>query len=139
MNNDEPKKEMLSLVRDFRRWEKKAEMYKDIPIQNLIDKLILTEMELEGINNDAMELWYFVGDETGSKYLSDEKPKVYFTVELDDSFLNRENQLDTVKPKKVLMTEGEINIRVPRKMETMFPEIKYGDEPILVKVSNITF
>lgn len=33
---------------------------------------------------------------------------------------------------------GEINIRVPVCMEKMFPEIKYGDEPKKVKVSNIT-
>ena len=38
----------------------------------------------------------------------------------------------------IRFTNGEVNIRVPKKMEAMFPEIKYGSEPMKVKVSNIT-
>ena len=100
----------------------------------------MCEMELAAREEEAathsMELWYFVSDETGVKYLSDEKPKAYFTTS---------NQAEYTKvgvirdiPKTILLTDGEINIRVPKKMESMFPEIKYGDDPIKVTLSNIT-
>lgn len=125
-------------------WKLKEEAYNEMPKDKLVDRLILCEMELaaekaESVNR--MELWYFVSDETGAKYLSDKKPEMWLTAR--ENFGDEANVtpegfsyiMETLQP--VLVTDGEINIRVPKKMETMFPEIKYGDEPIKVRISNI--
>lgn len=125
-------------------WKLKEEAYNEMPKDKLVDRLILCEMELaaekaESVNR--MELWYFVSDETGAKYLSDKKPEMWLTAK--ENFGDEANVtpegfsyiMETLQP--VLVTDGEINIRVPKKMETMFPEIKYGDEPIKVRISNI--
>lgn len=117
----------------------KEDLYDKIPKDKLIDRLIWCEMELDARNKEAdehsMELWYFVSDETGAKYLTDEKPKdsvMFSPGEMDESGIVHTGG------SRVWFTDGEINIRVPVCMEKMFPEIKYGDEPIKVKVANIT-
>jgi hypothetical protein len=109
----------------------KEDLYDKMPKDKLINRLIMCEMELGARSKEAeehsMELWYFVSDETGVKYLTNEKPKEYLT-------------FDSGKEKwlTIWLTDGEVNIKVPNCMEKMFPEIKYGDKPIKVKVSNIT-
>lgn len=134
------KKDFGNILEAISEMNLKEDFYNKMPKDKLVDRLILCEMELDAKNKEAnehsMELWYFVSDETGVKYLSDEKPKLYFMADVDAEV--RLTEMFTVMPKEVWLTDGEINIRVPKKMETMFPEIKYGDEPIKVKVSNIT-
>ena len=135
--------EILESMSELRIKEK---IYKEMPKDKLVDRLILCEMELAAEKEESanrMELWYFVSDETGAKYLSDEKPKAYFTTSgqpkntLPLTFKVKDGVIMDM-PKTILLTDGEINIRVPKKMESMFPEIKYGDDPIKVILSNIT-
>ena len=118
--------DLMNMINEFYSKEK---AYAELPKDKLIDRLIMCEMELEGTKEaetvNFMELWYFVGDKSGVKYLSDEKP-VSILVENDNG------------QEVIRFTNGEVNIRVPKKMEAMFPEIKYGSEPMKVKVSNIT-
>lgn len=135
------KKDFGNILEAISKMNLKEDLYNKMPKDKLVDRLILCEMELDAKNKEAdehsMELWYFVSDETGAKYLSDEKPKLYFMADVDVPLEVRQTEMLTVMPKEVWLTDGEINIRVPKKMEAMFPEIKYGDEPIKVKVSNI--
>jgi hypothetical protein len=139
-NND--KKDFGSIIEAISEINLKEDLYDKMPKDKLIDRLIMCEMELEARDNEAaehsIELWYFVSDDTGAKFLTDEEPKPYFidvNEKLPDT-LGKETF--AVITKKVLLTDGEINIRVPKKMESMFPEIKCGDEPIKVKLSNVT-
>ena len=140
MNNND-KKDFGSIIEAFSEINLKEDLYDKMPKDKLITRLIMTEMELEGRDKEAtehsIELWYFVSDETGAKYLSDEKPACFMT-NVDESVKVTETEMHMTLPKEVWLTDGEINIRVPKKMESMFPEIKYGDDPIKVILSNIT-
>ena len=133
------KKSFKDIIEAISEMDLKQHMYEEMPKDKLIDRLIMCEMELAAREEEAaehsIELWYFVSDETGAKYLTDEKPKVYL------SFGPAEesgSEVVPIKGNKVWFTDGEINIRVPVCMEKMFPEIKYGDDPIKVILSNIT-
>ena len=135
-NNERASADIMKMVNEFKAKEK---IYNELPKDKLVDRLIMCEMELSARDEEGtahmMELWYFVGDETGAKYLSDKKPEIYFIAKYEDFG----DDGDTMYvPQQILMTDGEINIRVPKKMEAMFPEIRYGDDPIKVKVANIT-
>lgn len=139
MESENKKDITLDIQQIMKEWENKEKMYNELPKDKLVDRLILCEMELSARYEEGtahmMELWYFVGDETGAKYLSDKKPEIYFIAKYEDFG----DDGDTMYvPQQILMTDGEINIRVPKKMEEMFPEIRYGDDPIKVKVANIT-
>lgn len=131
---------LLETLKDFSNtFNDKEKIYRELPKDKLVDRLIMCEMELAARDEEGtahmMELWYFVGDETGTKYLSDKKPEIYFTAKYED--FGNDGDIMYV-PQQILMTDGEINIRVPKKMESMFPYIKYGDDPIKVKVANLT-
>ena len=158
--NSEGKSVNEDVAKLVTEWKIREDAYNEMPKDKLITRLIMTEMELEGRDEEtdkhSIELWYFVGDKTGTKYLSDEEPIRCYTchasnaetvvdalkalkrVDIDDSVVTTETEMRFVMPELVFMTDGEINIRVPKKMESMFPEIKYGDDPIKVKVVNIT-
>ena len=125
--------DIMEMVNEFKL---KVDAYSELPKDKLIDRLIMCEMELtareERAEEHIMELWYFVSDETGVKYLSDKEPKVYFTSKYEDFG----DDGDTMYvPQQVMMTDGEINIRVPKKMESMFPEIQKNEPPIKVRLS----
>lgn len=128
------------LKRVFDEFKVKESVYNEMPKDKLVGRLIMCEMELDAIKKEetehSMELWYFVSDETGAKYLTDEKPKVYLSF---DPAEESNGEVVPIMGSKVWFTDGEINVRVPVCMEKMFPKIKYGDEPIKVKVSNIAF
>jgi len=133
------KKDFGNILEAISEMNLKEDFYNKMPKDKLVDRLILCEMELDAKNKEAdehsIELWYFVSDETGAKYLTDEKPKVYLSF---DPAEESSSEVIPIKGSKVWMTDGEVNIRVPVCMEKMFPEIKYGDEPIRVKVSSLT-
>lgn len=133
------KKDFGNILEAISEMNLKEDFYNKMPKDKLVDRLILCEMELDAKNKEAdehsMELWYFVSDDTGAKYLTDEKPKVYLSF---DPAEESGSEIIPIRGSKVWMTDGEVNIRVPVCMEKMFPEIKYGDEPIRVKVSNLT-
>ena len=125
--------DIMEMVNEFKL---KVDAYSELPKDKLIDRLIMCEMELtareERAEEHIMELWYFVSDETGVKYLSDKEPKVYFTSKYEDFG----DDGDTMYvPQQVMMTDGEINIRVPKKMESMFPEIQKDEPPAKVRLS----
>ena len=120
--------EMISEV-EFRK-QKYANLSKD----EILDRLIMTEMLLSELKNPEknIDLWYYVSDEDECKYLTNESPKIGFynpqEVQTDRS------PFTVVIPKKMLFSDGEINIRVPKCMERIFPEIKYGDSPIKINL-----
>ena len=132
-SNERGPVDIMKMVNEFKL---KMDAYSELPKDKLIDRLIMCEMELtareERAEEHIMELWYFVSDETGVKYLSDKEPKVYFTAKYEDFG----DDGDTMYvPQQVMMTDGEINIRVPKKMESMFPEIQKNEPPIKVRLS----
>lgn len=135
-NDERTAADIMQMVNDFKA---KEDIYNELPKDKLVDRLIMCEMELAARDEEAtaqtMELWYFVSDETGTKYLSNVKPKRFIAF---GSGEKDEDGFPKISGKVALMTDGEVNIRVPLCMEKMFPEIKYGDDPVKVKVANIT-
>ena len=132
-SNERGPVDIMKMVNEFKL---KMDAYSELPKDKLIDRLIMCEIELnareEETKEHMMELWYFVSDETGVKYLSDKEPKAYFTAKYEDFG----DDGDTMYvPQQVMMTDGEINIRVPKKMESMFPEIQKDESPIKVHLS----
>ena len=106
-----------NLMEMFDEIELRKNKYENLSKDSLLDRLVMTEMLLSELKNPDknIELWYYVSSNDECKYLTDEKPKVYFSAS-----------------QETLYSDGEINIRVPKCMERMFPDIKYGDEPIRV-------
>ena len=114
------KNRMLEFFDEARESEK---IYGEMTKEELINLLICNDFlknSLEMFEN-KIDLWYYVGDGTGAKYISDEAPKMCMTC------------LD--KKDMFLMSDGEVNIRIPDCMEGMFPELKYGDAPVKIELS----
>ena len=108
---------VLEIVQDLSAKEK---AYNEMTKESLVSMLVMRDMLDESFEPEgkSMKLWYFVSDWTESKYLTNELPKKYIT-----------------HGKAVYMTDGDVNIKVPATMEPLFPEIKYGDEPVKVRIS----
>lgn len=123
---------MTSLMSLAQEKEKRYAMYYDV--ETLAHRLALTEMLYEEYTDPdkTMKLWYYVSDKDECKYLTNEKPKYYFVP--GDNPKVSEHGIVSDLPDRILLSDGEINIRVPKCMEKMFPEIKYGDGPIEVKL-----
>ena len=111
------------IIEMFEHGKRAEEQYNEMTKDELINLLVckdLMENSFEIFGNRA-NFWYYVGDETGAKYISDEFPKVCKTcLGKEDTFF---------------MTDGEVNIRIPECMEDMFPELKYGDAPVKIELS----
>ena len=89
------------------------EMDKEELINLLVTKFLIEYAPLEPNDKNEMDLWCYTDAETGLKYITNEFPKVY-------------KVLSSMYP--VLVSEGEVNIRVPNTMAPMFPDMK-PDEP----------
>lgn len=90
------------------------EMSKEELINLLVAQFLVEYAPLEPNDKNEMDLWCYTDVETGVKYISDESPKVY-------------NVLSSIYP--MLVSEGEVNIRVPNKMASMFPDMKPNEYP----------
>jgi len=110
-----------TIKQDFTIAEK---MYNDMSKESLVKLLLLRDtLDLQlTTNENSTELWYYVADETGCKYITDKMPEQVFIE--DKSAYNG-----------LFITSGEVNIRIPRCLEHLFPEIKYGDGPIKVTLT----
>lgn len=113
--NDEAK-----IIEMMERLNEKEKMYSEMDSKTLAKMLTLNEMFEEAFDPEEkkMNLWYYVSDWTDAKYLTNEKPTRYIV-------FNR----------AVYMSDGEVNIRVPKCMEPLFPQIKYEDEPVIVSIT----
>lgn len=111
------------LLEVFKHSEELEKMYKEMDKETLINIMLFKDMMNEAFEteNGDVRLWCFVSDQGGDKYLSNEHPKSYF---VDGRF-----------GPGLLLSDGEVNIRIPKSMEPMFPDIKYGDEPVMVTLS----
>ena len=108
---------VLEIVKDL---DMKEKMYNEMSKKSLVNLLVMKDLlddTFEPEGND-MNLWYYVSDWTGAKYLTNEQPKEYL-----------------IFNKTIFMSDGEVNIRVPKCMEGMFPSINYGDEPVKVSIT----
>ena len=135
-NNEMKTKEehdFIDVINDFYAREK---FYNEQSKEALVNMLLMKDMLDDAFDaeNHEMQLWYYVGDDTGAKYLSNKMPKVYFI--LDDPLITvNTDDVPIAKPKQVWITDGEVNIRVPKCMESMFPTLKYGDNPVKINMS----
>lgn len=113
--SDETK--VLEIVRDL---EMKEKMYNEMSKETLVNLLVMKDLLDESFEPEGnkMNLWYYVSDWTGVKYLSNEQPKKYIRYGMT-----------------LYISDGEVNIRVPNCMEPLFPEIKYTDEPVKVSIA----
>ena len=89
------------------------EMDNEELINLLIGKFVVEYAPFEPNDKNEMDLWCYTDAETGLKYITNEFPKAYMV-------------LSSMYP--VLVSEGEVNIRVPNTMASMFPDTK-PDEP----------
>ena len=108
---------VLEIMKDL---EMKEKMYNEMSKETLVNILVMKDLLDEAFEPEGnkMNFWYFVSDWTGAKYITNEQPKKHI-----------------LYGKTVYMTDGEVNIRVPKCMESLFPEIKYEDEPVKVSIT----
>ena len=113
--SDETK--VLEIVKDL---EMKEKMYNEMSKETLVNLLVMKDLLDECFEPEEhdMNLWYYVSDWTGVKYLTNEQPQKHILFN-----------------KAIYMSDGEVNIRVPKCMESLFPDIKYEDEPVKVKIT----
>ncbi len=109
--------ETLSEASDYEKMLKK--LTKEQLIDILVIKLLADNAPFEPTGK-TMSLWYFKDPETGAKYLSNERPKKYINASSGQPFL---------------LSEGEVNIRIPKIMESMFPELKCADVPLKIDLA----
>ena len=113
-NNEKGKDVTADFVEMMKEIEQVEKSYKEMSKEELVELLVtkhIGEMCFEPKNHE-LDLWYFSDQETGSKYLTNEFPYICFS--------------DSSKY-PVRLTKGEVNIRVPKIMESMFPELgEYG-------------
>jgi hypothetical protein len=113
--SDEEK--VIEIAKDL---EMKEKMYNEMPKDTLVNILVMKDLldeTFEPEGND-MNLWCYVSDWVGTKYLTNEQPREYVLFN-----------------KPIYMSDGEVNIRIPKCMEGMFPDIKYGDSPVKVSLT----
>lgn len=122
-------------------WELKEQAYKDLPKDKLIDRLIMCEMEIDELykeslrKNEGEALWYYVGDKTGAKYISDQKPEHYYYCDSVKLYSAKQDyKIEQSDIEEMYVSNGEVNIRIPNGMEKMFPALKYGDAPIKIRM-----
>lgn len=108
---------VIEIMKDL---EMKEKMYNEMSKETLVNILVMKDLLDEAFEPEGneMNLWYFVSDWSGAKYITNEQPRKHI-----------------LYGKTVYMTDGEVNIRVPKCMEPLFPEIKYEDEPVKVSIS----
>ena len=110
---------MLEVFKHSAQLEK---AYNEMSKEDLVNMMVFKDMMNEAFDAEStgMNLWCYVSDQTGLRYLTDEMPRKYFTIDDEDG---------------IFITEGQVNIRVPKAMESMFPELNYGDEPVKISLS----
>ena len=113
------------LMEVFDRMKTLEKQYKEMTKETLINVMIFKDMMHEAFeideNKHEVGLWCFVGDETGTMYISDTQPTKYVSV--DKAGFD------------VLISNGEVNIRVPAALRPMFPDLRFGDDPVRIKLS----
>ena len=125
------KRDDEALKEIFKRSDELEKMYNEMTKENLVNMLVFKQMMDEAFDvdeeNHSTELWFYVADKTGAKYLSNEPPKKYISVGGGDfGWLDADH---------FLMSSGEVSIRVPDALVGLFPDLKYGDDPVKVKLS----
>ena len=110
------------LMGTLNRLKRQEAAYNEMSKEELVKLLVFRDMMDENCCPEEREvtLWYFIADKSEAKYLSDEMPIKYFTPGDSDG---------------IFVTDGEVNIRVPNMLEEILPEMKFGDEPTLVKIT----
>lgn len=106
------------------RWRNLEATYRDMPKDDLVNLLVFKDAMAEETSfcpdSGSAWLWLYVADETGLKYLSNERPKLHFSKD---------------SPAPIYLTEGDVEIRVPKALEGIFPDMKPGDLPVRVKLN----
>lgn len=125
------KRDDEALKEIFKRSDELEKMYNEMSKESIVNMLVFRQMMDEAFDvdeeNHEVELWFYVSDKTGAKYLSDAYPKKYTHVGGGDwAYVDAESYW---------ISSGEVEIRVPTSLAGLFPDLKYGDEPVRVKLS----
>lgn len=125
------KRDEEALKEIFKRSDELEKIYNEMPKESLVNMMIFKQMMDEAFEIDEakheVRLWYYVADKTGTKYLSDVYPKKYTHVGGGDwAYVDFE---------PCWISSGEVVIRVPDALTGLFPDLKYGDDPVKVKLS----
>ena len=110
------------LIAAFKRSNELEKQLKEMSKETLVNIMVFKELMEDAFEPEehGMNLWYYVADESGVKYITNERPQQFLTK-------------DSKTP--IFLTDGDIQMRVPKAMECMFPDIKPGDEPVKVSLS----
>ena len=91
--------------------------------KDLINLLVIKHLDDTGPlvpYENKIELWYYMDPETGTKYLTNELPKTYSS---------------SSSKYPIILSDGEVNLRVPKIMEKMFPTPNADGNPMKVYLS----
>lgn len=111
---------LLNVLKELTSYESQLkEMTKEELIELLMSKYY-DDITPFSADEDGIDLWYYMDAETGTKYITNEFPRTY---------------IDSSSKYPVLLSEGEINIRVPNMMESMFPKVQKDEPPTKVHLT----
>ena len=110
------------MIAAFKRSNELEKQFNEMSKETLVNIMVFKELMDDAFEPEEheMNLWCYVADESGVKYITNERPQQFLTK-------------DSKTP--IFLTDGDIQIRVPKAMECMFPDIKPGDEPVKVSRS----
>lgn len=119
MNNTDENK----LMGIFKEASEIEEQLEKMDKKDLINLLVIKHLDDTGPlvpYENKIELWYYMDPETGAKYLSNELPKTYSS---------------SSSKYPIILSDGEVNLRVPKIMEKMFPTPNAEGNPMKVCLS----
>lgn len=123
------KRDDEALKEIFKRSDELEKMYNEMSKESLVNMLIFKQMMDEAFDvdeeNHSTELWYYVADKTGVKYLSNERPTEYVSI---GGGARKEGD-------RFWVSDGEVSMRVPDALAGLFPKLEFGDGPVKVKLS----
>jgi hypothetical protein len=119
MNNTDENK-LMSIFKEASEIEEQLEK---MDKKELINLLVIKHLDDTGPlvpYENKIELWYYMDPETGTKYLTNELPKTYSS---------------SSSKYPIILSDGEVNLRVPKIMEKMFPMPNAEGNPVKVCLS----
>ena len=126
------------LIETMERCKELEERYSKMTKEELISYLVFKEMMAEAVDPEKhkVSLWCFVGDDTNAMYLTEREPKEVMVYSPGELKLYEDGVVpSTVHFDKLYFTEGEVNIRVPKVLEELFPVMTFGDTPQRIQLT----
>ena len=123
------KRDDEALKEIFKRSDELEKMYNEMSKESIVNMLVFRQMMDEAFDvdeeNHSIELWYYVADKTGTRYLSNNEPTEYVSI---GGGARKEGD-------RFWVSDGDVQIRIPEQLAGLFPDKHYGDDPVKIKLS----